>query len=391
MQPKIGDKLDFLMRVTDTQNSTLGRALNFDASYISRIRAGSRGLPKHRPFIDEAAGFFARHVEDSIQQNLMSEIVCGGKRWPRDKEKAARLIAAWLRDENAPGPEDSFRMDPVSPDRPEPDTDIRLYYGNEGKREAVLRFLEDLRGEKKPLRLMLYSDEDMRWLYEDADFARHWAALLSELLERKFTIRIIHTIGRDIGDMIEALQKWMPLYLRGGIEPYYCPKLRDGVFRQTRFIAEGKAALVSDSVGEATGDMLNMLTTDSRAVRAFEQEFEAFFALCRPLMRCYSATEKEKQQEAILDFMARDRFVIAANPRTALPDKDSTEDPLARLADSPGFSRRILSPELPPGCILLSAEDGEAIVLGAGAPAVMFRIQEPTLSESIWEYLQRLK
>ena len=35
MSLNIAKKLDFLMRLTGTQNNTLGKALSFDASYIS--------------------------------------------------------------------------------------------------------------------------------------------------------------------------------------------------------------------------------------------------------------------------------------------------------------------------------------------------------------------
>ena len=59
----IADKLNFLMKVTGTKNNMLGRALSFDASHISRIRSGDRGLPSRREFIVPAAGYFARAVK----------------------------------------------------------------------------------------------------------------------------------------------------------------------------------------------------------------------------------------------------------------------------------------------------------------------------------------
>ena len=54
----VSGKIDFLMRVTGTSNAQLARALSFDASYISRIRSGKRGLPPELPFIEPAAAFF---------------------------------------------------------------------------------------------------------------------------------------------------------------------------------------------------------------------------------------------------------------------------------------------------------------------------------------------
>ena len=60
----LAEKLDFLLRLTDTSNSALGRALGFDASYISRIRSGKRGLPRDRFFLEPAAAYFARELQD---------------------------------------------------------------------------------------------------------------------------------------------------------------------------------------------------------------------------------------------------------------------------------------------------------------------------------------
>ena len=51
MKHLIADKLNFLMKATATRNNMLSRALAFDASHISRIRNGERGLPSHREFI----------------------------------------------------------------------------------------------------------------------------------------------------------------------------------------------------------------------------------------------------------------------------------------------------------------------------------------------------
>ena len=49
------EKLDLLMSLTGTSNSALGRALSYDPSYISRVRAGKRGLPRRQPFLQPAS------------------------------------------------------------------------------------------------------------------------------------------------------------------------------------------------------------------------------------------------------------------------------------------------------------------------------------------------
>ena len=68
----VSGKIDFLMRVTGTSNAQLARALSFDASYISRIRSGKRGLPPELPFIEPAAAFFARNVCEGYQAEALA-------------------------------------------------------------------------------------------------------------------------------------------------------------------------------------------------------------------------------------------------------------------------------------------------------------------------------
>ena len=99
MKRIIGDKLNFLMQLTHTKNTRLGKEVSFDASYISRIRTGARGVPKHRDFIYPASTFFAQVIRTKAQKEALAEAICPGKRWPEDINAAITLIAEWLKDE----------------------------------------------------------------------------------------------------------------------------------------------------------------------------------------------------------------------------------------------------------------------------------------------------
>lgn len=82
----------------------------------------------------------------------------------------------------------------------------------------------------------------MAWLYEDAAFAARWAELFTRVLMQGNRVRIIHTVARDMNEMLEAVTKWIPIYMTGAVEPYCYPRLRDGLFRRTLFIAPRTAA-----------------------------------------------------------------------------------------------------------------------------------------------------
>lgn len=175
-------------------------------------------------------------------------------------------------------------------------------------------FLSELCALEVPQTLLLYSDEDMGWLYEDAAFSRRWASLLAALISKGGRIIIVHTVSREIGEMLEAIQKWLPLYTSGAIEPYYCPKLRDNVFHRTLFIAKGHSALISDSVGSHTQEALNILISDAAAVRALEIEFEDYFALCKPLVKVFGPRNVEQFRDMLTEFEKADGDMLVMQP-----------------------------------------------------------------------------
>lgn len=301
----VGEKLDFLMNLTNTQNSTLGRVLHFDSSYISRIRNGNRGVPKHQPFIRPAAAYFAENLRENYQRAAVMDRIQSGRSWPESQEEAEELLAGWL---SAGDRGDAERMGhmisglsglrrqyPALQEDPElrDAQDGPFFYGNSGKRLAVEQMLTELIRLGTPQTLLLCSDEDMTWMYEDGDFLRRWSELMSRLIAAGTVVKVIHTVSRNSEEMFTAIQQWMPLYLSGAIEPFYDPQFRDSTLRRTMFLARGRCALISGSVGNQTGGMLNMMIREPEAVDALELEFQRHLDLCRPLMSIFTVRNRE--------------------------------------------------------------------------------------------------
>ncbi len=229
------EKLDLLMTITGTSNSALGRALSYDPSYISRVRAGKRGQPRRQPFLEPAAKYLARAIQTPAQQHAVTGLLAMSRPWPQDPAEGAVCLLQWLQaqSKDMTEPIDQFFRHFTAPptesitggviETPPPIEDPAFFYGNSGKREAVVRFLADLCADGQPHTLCLVSDEAMEWLQEDRVFRRQWGALLTRFLAQGGKITIIHTIDRDLGEMLVALREWIPLYLSGQILPYYCP------------------------------------------------------------------------------------------------------------------------------------------------------------------------
>lgn len=181
-----GSKLDLLMNLTGTSNGELGKALSFDTSYISRIRAGKRGIPRHQPFVEPAAAYFVEKLtRDTTTQNIVAFLISKDTPWPADRETAVSRLAEWLSFDIGDGDrviEDfvrsfaAFRMPEeisVEPRTDLPETTQR-YFGNAGRRKAMEQFLSALLRQEKPEEVLYFTDEDTAWITEDADFLDFW-------------------------------------------------------------------------------------------------------------------------------------------------------------------------------------------------------------------------
>ena len=371
MAQTLAEKIDFLMTLTGTRNSVLARALNYDASYTSRIRAGTRGLPDNQPFVEPASRFFARAVREDYQKRSLADVLACP--WPDNEDDAAALIASWIVQDDSE--EDATeRMTAsfaaaaaaITGSESAENSDasiacgleaiVRLFFHDDGRRDGVATFLAGL-CDGGPHTLLLYSDEPMEWLYEDRTFAAMWAQRMQTLVASGSRIRIVHTLGRDATDIWEAVRSWMPLYMAGAMEPYFYPRVRDGLYHRSLFVAPGHSALVSTSVQGQAGEAMSQIVTDKAAVASLEREFDALVSLCKPLMEI-------------------------ARPKRA----EELAQVLAAFAAAPG---RLLAQD--EGMVLLCHKENAGVLLAKTEPPYLaYSLTEPRLTGAVEEYLESL-
>jgi len=306
---KFGEKLDLLMKITSTSNSTLARSVSLDASFVSRLRRGVRTPAKNENYIMAMAAYFARNCSAEFQKAALSEALKVSLKNPAANfEEVTRLINKWFLVEKADDTKTiesfvdniaqfSFKKPPQIPDVDELKINGSItsdvFYGIEGKQNAVIAFFSLILKNKSPQTLLLYSDESMDWLTENPEFRAKWAALFSQVIMSGNKIKVIHSVTRSLEELLSAVREWLPIYMTGAIEPYYYPKMRDRVFKRTLFIAPNTVAVTSNSIGDDTRNAANFLFTDKDTIIALSQEFNNFLSLCRPLMRIFTPESKE--------------------------------------------------------------------------------------------------
>lgn len=318
------EKLNLLMNITHTINSTLAHTICLDPSFISRLRRGVRTPSKNQNYVKSIALYFARNCNMDYQKvALCQALKITPNNLPTKNENISELIYKWLLEEiiEETNPitnflqgvsEFSFKRSTqnkafdVSSSSESILTNGEVFYGIEGKQNAVITFLYQVLKNKSPQTLLLYSDEDLEWLTINHEFTVKWKTLLSKVILNGNKIKIIHTVNRNLDEMLSAIKEWLPIYMTGSIQPYYYPKVRDRVFSRTLFILPDTVALASTSVGNSARTAANFLYTNKNTINALVEEYNNYLSMCRPLMRIFTSNNKDNYLANLSEFEAED-------------------------------------------------------------------------------------
>jgi len=124
--------------------------------------------------------------------------------------------------------------------------------------------------------------------------------------------------------------------MTGAIEPFYYPKIRDGLFKRTLYVAPGTAAVSSAAMGSELSDTTLFIVTDPVSVAGFEREFTRYLSMCKPLMKIYRKSDTIEFTSALLDFEGSGSNVRVEGPPSiyTLP-LDTVEKVISRMGTLP--------------------------------------------------------
>ncbi|GAB6108041.1 hypothetical protein [Fusibacter bizertensis] len=330
---KFYEKFNLLMNLLNIPNNKLAKALSVDPSLISRWRSGSRDPVKNSTYIDLISQYLVTHANDKqclyelirIEPiNSHEELVEALSEWLiLDHVTDSSFVSNFLSHltHNTSQQPMAFMSDIIEDKPSGKKLSVEVFHGNEGKRKGVIRFLSAVIMSSKPCELLLYSDESMNWLLEDNYFLAKWGMLLNQVIAKGHCIKIIHTIERHSNELIAAIDRWLPLYLTGSIEPYYYPNYQEALFKRTMFIAPGIGALTSSAIGDVES-MEQLYYHDANMIALLQKEFDAYLHLCRPLMRIFTEQNITLFHELLYEFEMQDgdlTYISTSPPLTMLP------------------------------------------------------------------------
>ena len=328
-----GERLDRAVSLLNLSNRQLSGLLNIDVSLISRYRSGLCSPHGNARLAERLSDVLLSRAERGGKAAELAEL-CGTDTEHLD----AAAVSAWLYDLSPE--EDSAELaqallrslDEFQPDRSTLPTvtelprsaDDACYYGTDGLRSAVVRFLTDAAREGGEL--LLYSDEPMDWMTGDRAYFALWASLMARCVNSGVRIKIIHNVNRVDTEMIDAVRGWFPLYISGMIEPFVFRKDRSARFCHTVFLRAGGACIHGFfPVGESDSRWYEYIT-DPKRLELLEREYGAMLCAASPFLKVYHATESEAYHAYRAGQQGPQTFFLSGFPVFTMP-----EDLLVRI------------------------------------------------------------
>ena len=352
-----GERLDAVMELTGLSNIRLGRSLNTDPSYISRFRSGLRSPKANPKMMDDLCALLLDRAVEQGKTAALGKLTGMPAEALTDRENAFDWLYRWLfsaeSGDSAPFVEGlvdrigSFSADikkpPLSFEEAADSGILRetatAYYGVEGLRRAVIRFLGNIaeRGERE---LFLYSDQNMDWMVSDPDFRAKWVTLMILCVAGGTRITVIHNVNRDLSEMEKAIESWLPLYPSGMIRAYWCKTRGGGRFSATMFLCPGYACISGCNVcGSEDEKGLYRFDTDPALLRAHEAFYGELLNRSGELAAVHSAESVGRLGEADISSLSviTDTLSLATMPEevilSALKRAGAGEAEKARVLD----------------------------------------------------------
>ena len=306
-----------LLTVVPMNISDLARFLNFDPSYISRIRNGQRQPANPTEFARKISIFVTKHFQTAEQKAIISSLInCPVEELSNYTDFQDRLTnwlligAGAVKDSMTVFLEklDEFNLDEYIhsihfnelkvPSVPFQIPISRTYWGIKEMMESELDFLKATVLSKSTASVIMYSDMPMKEMAKDPEFPKKWMFGMALMLKKGLHLYQIHNLDRSFDEMMLGLESWIPMYMTGLISPYYLKNVQNNTFLHLLKVS-GSAALSGEAITGYHENGKYYLTKSKREVEYYQRRAEELLKNADSLMDIYRS-EREAELNTFL-------------------------------------------------------------------------------------------
>ena len=307
--------LNKLITCLDINASKLAKYLNFDASYLSRIRNGNRIPSNKQEFVDGLTNYIVKKYNDENHKKELSILFnCSSseinekkiKNWIiYNKTTNDNEISKFLKNLDNFNLNDYIKVikfDKLKvPYIPFYKPKTKSYYGIEEMKKGELDFFKGTVLSKSMENLFMCSDMPMEDMANDTLFGKHWMFAIAMCLKKGLHLNIIHNLDRPFNEMMLGLESWIPIYMTGQITPYYFKNNKTNIYNHFNYVS-GSVALTGECINGFHNKGKYYLTTNVKEVQYYKEKANLLLKKANSLMNIY----REEQMEEYKLFLLND-------------------------------------------------------------------------------------
>lgn len=299
-----------ILLALNINTADLSRAINYDASLLSKIRTGNRNPSKPREFIKSVCEFVVTKYKSEDDKKSISLLIgCPVNYLKYDKDYFSQL-SNWFSTHTSYGNNkidkflnnlDDFNLDnyikAINFDKikipfvPFYKCHPKTYYGIEEMKRGELDFFKATILSKSHEPVFMCSDMPMDDMAEDIEFSKKWMMAIALTLKKGLHLNVIHNLDRPFNEMMLGLESWIPIYMTGQISPYYLTGLQNSVYCHLNYVS-GAAALAGECIKGHHDKGKYSLVRKKSEIAYYKSKFECLINKAKPLMEIYRSENK---------------------------------------------------------------------------------------------------
>ncbi|NLN07761.1 MAG: helix-turn-helix transcriptional regulator [Firmicutes bacterium] len=324
MDKEYPSRLAYLMARLNLSAKVLAEVLHVDRSLVSKWRNNKRVLSPRSHYLEQMAAYFMQldaQNRPPILPAIIGEYYPGFTQQPAKIKKA--LLKKWLLGNFTEKNSENYWQ--TMQKRGSYTVQFDVMHGAEGRRQASRRFLNLALSLPPGQELLLYSQTaQASWHVEDMNFYGNWKKSQLELQRRGHSVKLIHSIDRELNSLINVLLEWLPMELYGDLVSYYCPKYTNIRIKPTILVVKGRACVVAISHEELAVTECSYFFTDPITVGQAELVLRSLLSQCLTLYHKFPAEKSSVLLETLI-------------PLAELPENCYWYTPLPFVMADPGF------------------------------------------------------
>lgn len=290
----------------------MAKYINFDASYISRIRYNKAKPSTPSEFCNKVCSYVINRFNDNdilikflncnknindkaLFDNLYNFLINNENTITESKYINDFLIS--LDDFNLNDFIKTIKFDEIKvPNIPFYKAKTKSYYGIEEMKRGELDFFKATVLSKDTEDIFMCSDMPMEDMAEDISFGKKWMFGIAMCLKKGLHLNIIHNLDRPFNEMMLGLESWIPIYMTGSVSPYYLKNYSNNVYNHLNYTS-GSVILTGECINSYHNKGKYYLTSNSKEINYYKEKTKLLLKKASPLMEIYTDDNKDRFNE----------------------------------------------------------------------------------------------